>query len=279
MSHARHVDTLPIWPSAARIMATCAIFAFHYLGLVGRYQYRLSLWALVTFSLLTGYLAQPRSRSRRQWAVRRYFSIMIPHWLVTLPVIGANWVVGYKPVSWASALVTFLGGNLFLQNPLYVITWYVGFVLLLYAYLFVDGFLKGWTRLLLAAAGFLFFGTWLELRENYLAFLAGLAMAAWLPPQPNEHRGVQMRVVARNLFRMQEVCYPFFLVHGAVLLAVLRVLPSGPAAIAVAFGASVIGALAVDAISRPLLREVLSWEAGRVRLPDTIVSNPPIERA
>ena len=164
MSNARRAETVPLWPSIARILATLAIFVFHYLGLLGLYQHRLSLWALLTFSFLSGYLAQSRGTARLPWVVRRYFSVMIPHWLVIGPVLVANWIVAYKPISPLTALVTFFGGNLFLENPLYVITWYVTFVLLLYAYLVVDSFLRGWPRLALTVVGFLFFRTWLGYR-------------------------------------------------------------------------------------------------------------------
>jgi peptidoglycan/LPS O-acetylase OafA/YrhL len=216
-------ELMPMWPSVARIVATLAIFVFHYLGLLGLYQYRLSMWALFTFAFLSGYLANARNVPRVQWAVKRYLSVMIPHWLVIGPVLVANWATHYKPISPSAALVTFLGGNLFLENPLYVITWYVTFVLLLYAYLLVDSFFAGWKRLVVTAAGFMVFGRWLGCGEYYLPFTVGLYLAAWVPPAPRLSRGEVARRAAPALFKLQQLCYPFFLVHGAVQLAMIRV--------------------------------------------------------
>lgn len=134
---------MPIWPSVARVAATLAIFVSHYLGLIELDQYRVTFWALPTFAFLSGYLGQARNTSRVRWAARRYLSIMIPHSVVIVPVIIANWAFQYKPVSLSAGAVTFLGGNLFLDSPLYVITWSVTFVLMLYVYLLCDSALTG----------------------------------------------------------------------------------------------------------------------------------------
>ncbi|MEQ1869334.1 MAG: hypothetical protein ABL961_04865 [Vicinamibacterales bacterium] len=249
----RRAEQMPIWPSAARIIATFAIFTFHYLGLLGRYQYRLSVWALLTFSFLSGYLAHARGTSRRSWAIKRYFSVMIPHWIVITPVLVANWATHYKPVTAVEALITFLGGNLFLTNPLYVITWYVTFVLLLYGYLFVDSYFRGWLRLLVSAAGFAFFG-WLGYNEYFFPFSIGLCVAAWFPPRAKVARSAIATSIGRVSFRLQELCYPFFLAHGAVLLVMLRVTPFNPPVLFVAaFAVSVVAAFVIHIMSQPLL--------------------------
>jgi hypothetical protein len=174
---------------------------------------------------------------------------MIPHWIVITPVLIGNWIVHYKPVSLPQAIVTFLGGNLFLADPLYVITWYVGFVLLLYVYLLADSFAAGWQRWLLAAAGFVAFDA-IGCREYFVPFLLGLLAATWRPPQLSRDRPPAVRRVARITFRLQELCYPFFLAHGGVQLIVYKLrLFNDATAFAVAFGASVIAAMAINSIA------------------------------
>lgn len=254
MSDARRVEDLPIWPSLARILATIAIFVFHYLGLLERYQYRLSVWALLTFSFLSGYLAHARNTPRRPWIVKRYFSVMIPHWIVITPVLVANAATGYKPISTGEAIITFLGGNLFLSNPIYVITWYVTFVLLLYGYLLIDSYADGWQRLAVTAIGLVAFGR-LALNEYFVPFSIGLYLAALLPPRLAVGRTKVTASVARLLFRVQELCYPFFLAHGAVLLAMLKVFRFSPVPLfVVSLLMSVVAAWVVESLSRPLMK-------------------------
>lgn len=258
MSDATRLEALPIWPSVARVAATFAIFVFHYLGLLDRYQYRLSVWALLTFSFLSGYLAHARGTPRGQWIVRRYFSVMIPHWVVMTPVLVGNWATHYKPVSAVDALITFFGGNLFLDNPLYVITWYVTFVLLLYGYLLLDSFLDGWWRLVLTAFGFLVFGGWLGCGDYFAAFTVGLYVASWAPPRPRWSRRQLTRAFARLSFRVQELCYPFFLAHGAVLLVMVKLTHLSPLPLfALSLVISMVVALAIDRVTKPLLKRAL----------------------
>jgi hypothetical protein len=255
MSVERRPETVPLWPSVARIVATLAIFVFHYLGLLGLYQHRLSMWALLTFSFLSGYLAQSRGTPRVHWAARRYFSVMIPHWLIIGPVLVANAVVRYKPITPLTALATFFGGNLFLENPLYVITWYVTFVLLLYAYLLVDSLVDGWHRLVLSALGFLFFDRWLACGEYFVAFTVGLYSSAWAPPRLNPCRRAFSRAVARLLFHAQQLCYPFFLAHGGIQLAMLRFTSFNPRSLFISsLLLSAAAAVVVDRMTQPLLR-------------------------
>jgi hypothetical protein len=265
MSIARRAETVPLWPSIARIVATLAIFVFHYLGLLGLYQHRLSVWALLTFSFLSGYLAQSRGTARLPWAARRYFSVMIPHWLVIGPVLLANEIFQYKQISPLTALVTFFGGNLFLDNPLYVITWYVTFVLLLYGYLLLDSFATGWQRVVLTVAGFLFFAHF-GYAEYFLAFSVGLYLSAWAPPRLNLSRSAWMRSTAVGLFEAQQLCYPFFLVHGGVQLGMVKLTGLSPAPLFVtSLLLSVTAAFAVHRVSEPLLKRATGAIVGRPR--------------
>jgi hypothetical protein len=262
----RNPEALPIWPSIARITATLAIFVFHFLGLLRLDQHRLSMNALYTFAFLTGYLAQHRGVSRARWAVKRYFSVMIPYWLIIAPVLVANWLTHYKAVSVAGMLVTLAGGNLFLENPVYVITWYVTFVLLLYAYLLVDSCFAGYRRVAVSVAGYLLFSVWLGCGEYFVPFLAGMYLGGWMPAKPVSARPLWARRLARGLFEVQRVCYPFFLTHGGLQLALIRLTDWTPMTVAaVAFGGTVLIALVIHRASESLLAVVIARLDGRGR--------------
>ena len=262
MPRSPSIELLPIWPSVARVLAALSIFMFHYFGLVQTPRWWLSAIGLATFSFLSGYLAHARKTPRRRWIVKRYFSVMIPHWVVILPVLAANAAIEYKPVSAGAAVITFLGGNLFLSNPIYVITWYVTFVLLLYAYLLADSFVDGWHRLLLTGLALPVFH-WLDCAQYFIAFSIGLYLSTWFPPNPVRARQRLEAELARVTFRAQELCYPFFLAHGAVLLGMLKVLRLGPVPLlVVSLLVSVVAAWVVQTASRPLLRLALDAFGG-----------------
>lgn len=242
---------LRIWPSVARLAATTGIFVFHYLGLLGRYQYHLDLYAIVVFCFLSGYLAHlGANKGLTEWTLQRYFAIMLPHWLVIFPVILANKLYHYKDVSTLSVMVTILGGSIFLANPLYVITWYVTFVLLLYAYALLDHLATPLQRIVLFGLGLAVFSVELHRGYYFVAFFIGLRLSNWnLSPR----REVHTRHLATALFRVQQYCYPFFLVHGAVLLFFLnRTALSGFDFFSVAFVTSAIFAVLVYVVAKPL---------------------------
>jgi hypothetical protein len=258
LSQNRKPDVLPIWPSVARIAATMAIFLFHYLGLLGLDQHRLSMYALDTFLFLTGYLAQHRNTSRVRWATKRYFSVMIPYWLIIGPALAANWLSHYKPVTPGALAVTLMGGNLFLANPVYVITWYVTFVLLLYVYLLVDSCFNGAWRLVVAAAGYVVFSLWLDRAEYFVPFIFGMYIGGLMPPRPVAARSPVERRAARTLFTMQRLCYPFFLTHGGLQLALVRFTAWSPVTLfVVSLSATIVASVLVDRVSEPLLRVVI----------------------
>jgi hypothetical protein len=264
MRSAPRRDAPSLWASVARIAATFCIFAFHFLHLEGLPQHRLDFGALLTFSFLSGYFADARRGSRRVWFAKRYFSVMIPHWLVIVPVLIANAVEQYKPVTPTTAVITVLGGNMFLVNPVYVITWYVTFVLLLYTYALADSFLHGSARWLLAAAGLLLFGVELGRYHYFIAFLLGLLMQS-LPARratgPAEPSPASLR-----LFAWQRFCYPFFLTHGAVLLAFVQKTDlHGVRLFTISLAISAVTAIAVERVASPLIRMAVTAAGGRTR--------------
>jgi hypothetical protein len=215
-------DRIPqplIWPSVARLAATGAIFVFHFLGLLEYDQYALDFYAILTYCFLSGYLARINKGARLKWGITRYFRIMIPYWLVIIPVVLANEVVQYKTVTWIEDTVTIFGGNLFLENPPYVIAWYITFVLILYAYAIIESFFRSYSLVICMILGAVAFGFWLGQGYYFLAFVVGLRLSRWWRPEyPIIRVSWLSRYSSQWLFVAQRYCYSFFLVHGAVLL-------------------------------------------------------------
>jgi len=211
-----------IFPSLVRLVATGGIFTFHYLGLFEQYSYRLDFFAILIFCFLSGYLANISKSTRSSWAIRRYFGIMIPYWLVIFSIIFANYISQYKVTSPTALVVTVLGGNMFLDDPLYVIAWYVTFVLILYGYAFVESFFDSWHVLICMVIGALLFSICLGKGYYFTAFIAGLRLSGlnfFTYPKMISKKRCQL---ANCLFILQRYCYSFYLIHGAVLLILVK---------------------------------------------------------
>ncbi len=207
-----------IWPSVARLTATGAIFLFHYLGLLEYDQYRLDFFAIMTFCFLSGYLIKIDKKARHEWAIMRYFGIMVPYWLVIIPVMVVNEVIQYKTVSPAEYVVTLFGGNLFLENPLYVLAWYVTFVLILYAYIFAESFFRSYMVVICRLIGAVIFVFLFRKGFYFIAFFVGIFMSGRQRSESDIGGDRRIGDVSLWLFVAQRYCYSFFLVHGAVLL-------------------------------------------------------------
>jgi hypothetical protein len=242
-----------IWPSVARLAATGAIFLFHYLGQLKYQQYRLDFFAIMAFCFLSGYLININKKARREWSIKRYFGIMIPYWLVIIPVMVANEIVHYKTLSPVEYGVTFLGGNMFLDNPLYVIAWYVTFILILYAYAYIESFFHSYQIAICMLIGAMLFFFWLGNGYHFLVFLVGLRLSYWWRAEYDRGGYGLRRKVSLWLFVVQRYCYLFLLIHGAVLLFLVKMTKVSEAALfLVALSLSAVLAVALYTIGKPL---------------------------
>ena len=209
--------------SLARIIATIGIFVYHYLVLIGIYPYRLDFFAILTFCFLSGYFINITKYSRYEWIIKRYLGIMIPYWLVIIPVIIANQIFQYKThLSFVDYTLTILGGNMLLSDPLYVIGWYITFVVLLYSYAFMESLFKSWKKFLIIVLGVFIFFIWLDKGFYFLSFFIGLRLSEWCAVSWSKEGDSFRRKITRILFVAQRYCYSFFLIHGAVLLFFFR---------------------------------------------------------
>jgi hypothetical protein len=221
MNKDNEIKSIEIWPSVARLIAISMIFVFHWLRLLERYHYRLDFKAILIFCFLSGYLINLSSGTQKfTWFIRRYFSIMVPYWLVVIPIIIANQLFQYKPATIISTMVTILGGNLFLSNPVMVTAWYITFVLLLYLYALLKSFCSSLLQIVLMIVGLFsfYFLFHMDMVYYFIAFIAGLYLAPWSTVWRMKNRSYAYRSSAAVLFRIQRYCYSFFLIHGLVCL-------------------------------------------------------------
>jgi len=203
--------------SLLRILATLGIFIYHFTKLSGNNVRGLDFISILIFCFLTGYLSVGIRSQPLTWLIRRIFSIMLPYWFVIIPLLCINRIISYKETSMAMDLITILGGNLFLNNPVYIMAWYITFVLLLYIFVFVQSMAKNVIQLLLIWVSAILFGELvLHMLDYFMAFSFGLIFSIiHHPPQKSVS---QKNYMGKILFFLQDKCYSFFLIHGAVLL-------------------------------------------------------------
>ncbi|WP_320041041.1 acyltransferase family protein [uncultured Desulfobacter sp.] len=204
--------------SLARIFATFGIYMFHVLSQFGVNNHNIDFISILVFCFLTGFLSSNVKLDRYQWLKKRVFSIMLPYWLVIIPVLLANRVVCYKETTLFEDLVTFWGGNMFLKNKVYVIAWYITFILLIYLFTYFQSLYKNlYFKIIVWAIGFCIFSLWLNKEYYFLSFAIGFLISTRYPVLPG--RKNNKTYLENKLFSIQSHCYCFFLIHGGVLVA------------------------------------------------------------
>ncbi len=247
--------------SITRIAATFGIYFFHCLGLLGYCNKGIDFVSILFFCFLTGFFsANEKTRPHGiYWLYRRLVSIMIPYWFVILPVIVINWLVGYKQTSYLSDLITFLGGNLFLDDPIYVIAWYITFVNILYLFVFIYQKIDSIpVKFVFWGLGFLVFSTMLNKTSYFLSFSLGYFLTNQVRAAfSKEHN--QLKGITCFLFWVQKRCYAFFLVHGAVLIALYHIVKmEGYQFVGLGFLMSCLAALILYRLTTPVIGLLLS---------------------
>lgn len=213
--------------SVLRITATLIIYLFHCHGLYGRGDSRPLFYAFAFFLFLSGYYAMVRRENAVRWIKRRLRRIYIPYWLVIGVVVVSNWIVQYKPAGLKELFFLLIGGNLFIEDKLYVIAWFISVIIFLYFCVFLLVYFRSITlRFLLAAVlvyilshyripTYFYIAFTIGWSLHYLLLRSGLSRAA--PPLPLGVARVLHRVY-KPLLTVQNYSYEFFLVHGGVLL-------------------------------------------------------------
>jgi Acyltransferase family len=149
--------------SLIRLIATFLIFMYHLQGLYGDSQYSFDTIALIGFLLVSGYLSFKKENTWK-WLVNRYIRILIPYWIIIPWIILANELFQYKKITTLSYIISFLGGGLFLTEPIYVISWFVTFILICYFMVFISNYFNLFGQILISITFFiiiLFYYKWL----------------------------------------------------------------------------------------------------------------------
>ena len=211
--------------SSLRIAACSLIFVYHLLSLYGVKIYWLSTLAISIFIFLSGFFSFHPNKLSLQWLSRRLQAILLPYWVVMILVVIANGFVGYKHFSFPQYLVMFLGGSLFIDDPLYVISWYVTFILIFYIFIFAFARLKYWKWI--SFVGFyLFYITCMDKnRVFFFLFFGGYYLAYALQEKVFSQYTESALENDQILNWLARLTYPFFLINGGVLLFFVKIMP------------------------------------------------------
>ncbi len=130
---------IQLWPSLVRIGAMLWIFTYHFLVMldIARSPFFRSIYAIMVFCFLSGYFSTNIQTAPHKWILKRYFRIMVPYWIVMVIMVIANYFVQYKQTTIAEIFIILSGGSLFVTDPLYIISWFITLILLLYATVYV----------------------------------------------------------------------------------------------------------------------------------------------
>jgi hypothetical protein len=240
--------------SLLRLAAALGIFIYHFSTLYGPKIAGTFIPSIYAFCFLSGYLAYTVQPQPLNWLVRRIYAIMVPYWFVIIPVLFCNRMILYKETSVAKDIISLLGGSLFLDNPVYIISWYVTLVLLLYLFIFMQSLANNRIQLLFIwLAAMLFFEVVLHMFDFFMLFSFGFVFSQLQPP-PRKSLS-QANRTARILFFLQDKCYAFFLIHGGVLLLLFQsgYLRDGYEIFITGFLLTGLGAVLLRKITKPVI--------------------------
>ena len=209
--------------SSLRICATVGIFLFHILGLYGFNNRKIDFFSIIIFCFLSGYLSCEVGHNPFHWLSKRASKILIPYWIVIIPIVLINRIVSYKDTTVIADFITIFGGNLFLYEKVYVIAWYITFVLLLYGFICFQAF---FSRICLKSIvwiiGFCVFAFLLNKSYYFISFGIGFFLSKFIaPPDKSAYKDFYFISV---LYHLQSYCYSFFLIHGGVLIFLFNIL-------------------------------------------------------
>ena len=247
-----------LWASILRLTACMFIFIYHFLVLHTRPSYGLGSYGLYIFFFLAGWFAVNARKKPADWLKGRLRRIMIPYWPVIFAVLIANRIAGYKETTLLKDIMTFAGLSLFVENPVYVISWFITMIVMLDMSFFVFRIIKHtfWKIVSLMIFSIFFYTVTPGLIRSVFLFYLGAGMGYVLRDWPGvsadlSQRFTWYRILNESLFTVQNYTYSFFLIHGAVLIFVIRTLKAqGMPAFVFALGLSVFSAYAHNRLFR-----------------------------
>ena len=213
-----------IWISIIRIFAVSLIFLFHFCKFYQFPTYLIDFYGIGLFCFISGYLCYQKNVSPHIWLLRRIKSIFIPFWIVIIPALILNHIVGYKESSLINDWIVFIGGAWFLSDPVYVISWFITLIMLFYFTIYIVQLNKNLVShlVIIIIAAFVYY-YWFPSRTIY--YFALFILGFLLRSLKKKSQGVRIflknifsRNVGEKLFLLQNYSYSIFLIHGSFQL-------------------------------------------------------------
>jgi len=213
--------------AALRSLATFYIFIFHCNGLYGVSNFGLVNNAFAIFMFISGYYTYLNGKDINLWFKRRIKRIFIPYWIVMCGAILSNSIFKYKEVTLFEYAASLLGASFFLENKLYVISWFISIITIFYIQTFFVWKQKGTARRLVVAIMLSALAMAINIPPNFifmyqLGLLTNIALSTVFSPDiaisvtPTKYK---VYTVANDLVQiLQKYSYDFFLLHGGVLI-------------------------------------------------------------
>jgi len=256
---------IKIWFSILRIFATIWIFIFHYLVMMGiKPSYFSSFYAISGFCFLSGYFAV--TNSPNNWIIRRYFRIMLPYWIVMVAIMAINYLMPYKKVTFIDGLISLMGGSLFLNDPLYIISWFITLILILYLSVYLFSITPVPVNFMVLLGTLYFLSSIKHAALYMIIFYTGFFLSKFefknKRPKPVRFRSEKLNKI---LYSTQKFSYCFFLVHAAVLHLFMRTLRDGKIHIFVfSFLLSILSALILYELDQVIRSKISTCIANRM---------------
>lgn len=217
--------------SSLRICATIIVFLFHCNGLHAVPENSNLTFAFSSFLFLSGYYCLNAQMEPSKWFFRRAIRIYYPYWITCVVVLAANVIFSYKPVTAVNVISLFAGANLFIDEPVYVIGWFVSCIVVFYISVFLFYSFKNLLiKLIVIITGYSF------LSDNgipdyfFVFFFIGCIASTLVSrcrltlPLPNSLFYSLFSKLSSSFLAIQNYSYEFFLIHGAVILMFTKII-------------------------------------------------------
>jgi len=210
--------------SVIRIIATILIFIFHYLEVEGiKNSYNIDKIGIFLFVLISGFFAYNSTvySNPLKWLIKRIKTIIIPYWIVIIIVLIANYVVEYKQTTFLKNTIIFFGGSLFVEDPLYVVSWFITYIMLLYLCVYIYNIITivHYKYIFILISLFAFYYYNISNPVYFIGFFIGFFYNKYAKHEISNFIVCFFKLdkVNHYLRIVQNHCYSFFLLHGGVL--------------------------------------------------------------
>lgn len=219
--------------SILRVSACFMIYLHHFIRHY-TFDYNFSIVAIGIFVFIAGYLSYPIKKSGN-WFYRRILNIFIPYWLMLFPLMLVNHILHYKEISILSLIISFLGGTFFLNDPLFLVSWFITFIIGLYLIVYwVTKAAEPYKVLFLVGLLTIYFSLMSQFRSplrllfwEICFFIGYISRFYSVAKVPSKSFGLivdnsNTRRINTFLFDIGKHTYAFYLTHGFVLLLLMK---------------------------------------------------------